>query len=171
MTKRPEAAAVGTILALSRDQMEEGNAGFFPATKKSRGAAEQVAQVLDESANSREGSSMSTAVVTDSSSSHRVLGMVDDEGGVLKDSLSASSASVSSGEDDDERGEADPLEDVPADAQDRTSKDYYFDSYAHHAIHEEMLKDEVRTRTYQMAITQNKHLFKDKVRVSLLLWF
>ena len=24
---------------------------------------------------------------------------------------------------------------------DRTSKDYYFDSYAHHAIHEEMLKD------------------------------
>lgn len=114
---------------------------------------------------------MSTAVVTDSSSSHRVLGMVDDEGGVLKDSLSASSASVSSGEDDDERGEADPLEEVPADAQDRTSKDYYFDSYAHHAIHEEMLKDEVRTRTYQMAITQNKHLFKDKVRVSLLLWF
>lgn len=46
----------------------------------------------------------------------------------------------------------------------RTSKDYYFDSYAHHAIHEEMLKDEVRTRTYEMAIMQNKHLFKDKVR-------
>lgn len=48
---------------------------------------------------------------------------------------------------------------------DPTSKDYYFDSYAHHAIHEEMLKDEVRTRTYEMAIMQNKHLFKDKVRV------
>jgi hypothetical protein len=46
----------------------------------------------------------------------------------------------------------------------RTSKDYYFDSYAHHAIHEEMLKDEVRTRTYEMAIMQNTHLFKDKVR-------
>ena len=46
---------------------------------------------------------------------------------------------------------------------DRTSKDYYFDSYAHHAIHEEMLKDEVRTKTYEMAIKQNAHLFKDKV--------
>jgi protein arginine N-methyltransferase 1 len=44
---------------------------------------------------------------------------------------------------------------------DRTSKDYYFDSYAHHAIHEEMLKDEVRTRTYQSAILDNRHLFKD----------
>ena len=46
---------------------------------------------------------------------------------------------------------------------DRTSKDYYFDSYAHHAIHEEMLKDEVRTRTYEMAIKHNAHLFRDKV--------
>jgi hypothetical protein len=48
---------------------------------------------------------------------------------------------------------------------DTTSKDYYFDSYAHHAIHEEMLKDEVRTKTYEMAIMENKHLFQDKVRV------
>ena len=48
-------------------------------------------------------------------------------------------------------------------AEERTSKDYYFDSYAHHAIHEEMLKDEVRTKTYQMAIMQNKHLFQDKI--------
>eukprot|EP00592_Proboscia_alata_P015633 CAMPEP_0194394970 /NCGR_PEP_ID=MMETSP0174-20130528/124154_1 /TAXON_ID=216777 /ORGANISM="Proboscia alata, Strain PI-D3" /LENGTH=318 /DNA_ID=CAMNT_0039190835 /DNA_START=1086 /DNA_END=2041 /DNA_ORIENTATION=- len=47
--------------------------------------------------------------------------------------------------------------------EERTSKDYYFDSYAHHGIHEEMIKDEVRTRTYQMAIMQNKHLFKDKI--------
>ena len=45
----------------------------------------------------------------------------------------------------------------------RTSKDYYFDSYSHHAIHEEMLKDEVRTRTYEMAIKQNPHLFEGKV--------
>jgi protein arginine N-methyltransferase 1 len=44
-----------------------------------------------------------------------------------------------------------------------TSRDYYFDSYAHHAIHEEMLKDEVRTRTYELAILQNKHIFKDKI--------
>ena len=45
----------------------------------------------------------------------------------------------------------------------RTSKDYYFDSYSHHGIHEEMLKDEVRTRTYQMAILNNKHLFEGKI--------
>ena len=48
-------------------------------------------------------------------------------------------------------------------AVDKTSSDYYFDSYGHHAIHEEMLKDEVRTKTYQMAILQNKHLFADKI--------
>lgn len=44
-----------------------------------------------------------------------------------------------------------------------TSKDYYFDSYSHHGIHEEMLKDEVRTMTYQMAISQNAHLLKNKI--------
>lgn len=57
-----------------------------------------------------------------------------------------------------------PSADTAAD-EDPTSKDYYFDSYAHHAIHEEMLKDDVRTRTYEMAIMQNKHLFHDKVRI------
>jgi len=49
------------------------------------------------------------------------------------------------------------------DDDNRTSKDYYFDSYSHHAIHEEMLKDEVRTRTYEMAIKQNPHLFQGKI--------
>ncbi|KAJ3092203.1 Protein arginine N-methyltransferase 1 [Physocladia obscura] len=44
-----------------------------------------------------------------------------------------------------------------------TSKDYYFDSYAHFGIHEEMLKDEVRTISYRNSIYQNQHLFKDKV--------
>ena len=44
-----------------------------------------------------------------------------------------------------------------------TSKDYYFDSYAHFGIHEEMLKDEVRTLTYRNSMYDNKHLFKDKV--------
>ena len=34
-----------------------------------------------------------------------------------------------------------------ADCKTMTAKDYYFDSYAHFAIHEEMLKDEVRTCT------------------------
>ena len=44
-----------------------------------------------------------------------------------------------------------------------TSKDYYFDSYAHFGIHEEMLKDEVRTQTYRRSIEDNQHLFKDKI--------
>ncbi|KAL3841546.1 hypothetical protein ACJMK2_019671 [Sinanodonta woodiana] len=43
-----------------------------------------------------------------------------------------------------------------------TSKDYYFDSYAHFGIHEEMLKDEVRTLTYRNAMYHNKHLFRGK---------
>ncbi|ORY65937.1 HNRNP arginine N-methyltransferase [Pseudomassariella vexata] len=43
------------------------------------------------------------------------------------------------------------------------SEQHYFNSYNHHGIHEEMLKDEVRTRSYMNAIVQNKHLFKDKI--------
>uniref|UniRef100_A0A7N0TAF3 type I protein arginine methyltransferase n=1 Tax=Kalanchoe fedtschenkoi TaxID=63787 RepID=A0A7N0TAF3_KALFE len=46
---------------------------------------------------------------------------------------------------------------------DKTSADYYFDSYSHFGIHEEMLKDSVRTKSYQNVIYQNKFLFKDKV--------
>jgi protein arginine N-methyltransferase 1 len=68
---------------------------------------------------------------------------------------------------------------------DMTSKDYYFDSYAHFGIHEvslpsrifsfyhqqlntfsfikEMLKDEVRTMSYRNSIYHNTHLFKDKI--------
>ena len=45
-------------------------------------------------------------------------------------------------------------------AEDMTSADYYFDSYAHFGIHEEMLKDEVRTMTYRDSMILNKHLFK-----------
>ncbi|XP_053576345.1 protein arginine N-methyltransferase 3 [Bombina bombina] len=39
----------------------------------------------------------------------------------------------------------------------------YFSSYGHFGIHEEMLKDTVRTETYQDFMYQNLHLFKDKV--------
>lgn len=46
---------------------------------------------------------------------------------------------------------------------DMTSSDYYFNSYAHFGIHEEMLKDEVRTRSYMRAIQDNSHLFAGKV--------
>ena len=52
---------------------------------------------------------------------------------------------------------------APTSHGDLTSKDYYFDSYAHFGIHEEMLKDSVRTITYKNAILHNKHLFRDKV--------
>lgn len=48
-------------------------------------------------------------------------------------------------------------------ADDMTSRDYYFDSYAHFGIHEEMLKDEVRTLTYRNSMYHNKHLFQGKV--------
>ena len=44
-----------------------------------------------------------------------------------------------------------------------TSADYYFDSYSHFGIREEMLKDDVRTKSYMHAIERNSHLFKDKV--------
>ncbi|KAI0093041.1 S-adenosyl-L-methionine-dependent methyltransferase [Irpex rosettiformis] len=43
-----------------------------------------------------------------------------------------------------------------------TSRDYYADSYAHFGIHEEMLKDSVRTGSYRNAIINNGHLFKGK---------
>jgi len=45
----------------------------------------------------------------------------------------------------------------------QTSSDYYWNSYAHFGIHEEMLKDEVRTKSYRNAILNNKHLFRDKI--------
>merc|ERR1712012_896688 len=53
------------------------------------------------------------------------------------------------------------LEDLKS--EEMTSKDYYFDSYAHFGIHEEMLKDEVRTLTYRNSMYHNKHSFKDKI--------
>ncbi|CAN6604286.1 protein arginine N-methyltransferase 1 [Trichomonascus vanleenenianus] len=43
------------------------------------------------------------------------------------------------------------------------SEQHYFSSYDHFGIHEEMLKDDVRTISYRNAIYQNRHLFKDKV--------
>lgn len=55
-----------------------------------------------------------------------------------------------------ENGDSVPVNDM-------TSKDYYFDSYAHFGIHEEMLKDEVRTMTYRNSMYHNTHLFKNKI--------
>ena len=42
-------------------------------------------------------------------------------------------------------------------------KDYYFDSYSHFGIHEDMIKDTTRTVSYKNAIMRNAYLFKDKV--------
>ncbi|RCV11418.1 hypothetical protein SETIT_2G184000v2 [Setaria italica] len=46
---------------------------------------------------------------------------------------------------------------------DKTSADYYFDSYSHFGTRAEMLKDIVRTKTYQNVITQSSFLIKDKI--------
>ena len=43
-----------------------------------------------------------------------------------------------------------------------TSDDYYFDSYAHYGIHQEMIKDSVRTDAYMKAICGNPQLFEGK---------
>lgn len=40
---------------------------------------------------------------------------------------------------------------------------YYFKSYSHYGIHEQMLKDTVRTSSYEQAILGNPNLFQDKV--------
>ncbi len=41
--------------------------------------------------------------------------------------------------------------------------DPYFGWYGHFSIHEEMLKDEIRTRSYMLACMCNKEQFKDKI--------
>jgi len=60
-------------------------------------------------------------------------------------------------------GDAPAASSADSKPEEMTSKDYYFDSYAHFGIHEEMLKDEVRTLTYRNSMHHNQHLFKDKV--------
>ncbi|KAN0109741.1 protein arginine N-methyltransferase [Russula decolorans] len=56
----------------------------------------------------------------------------------------------------------DPSTSAATPSESMTSGDYYADSYAHFGIHEEMLKDTVRTGSYRAAIINNPHLFKDK---------
>jgi protein arginine N-methyltransferase 1 len=41
--------------------------------------------------------------------------------------------------------------------------DLYFDSYSHYYIHEEMIKDKIRTKSYQLAIMSNSEVLKDKI--------
>ena len=60
-------------------------------------------------------------------------------------------------------GEATPVSELKNGAADVTAADYYFQSYSHFGIHEEMLKDKVRTLAYRKAILNNQALFRDKV--------
>lgn len=53
--------------------------------------------------------------------------------------------------------------DLPGKSDIYHEKDYYFNSYSSFYIHEEMIKDKVRTGTYQKAILDNKEVFKDKI--------
>ena len=50
-----------------------------------------------------------------------------------------------------------------ADFTHKEGGDYYFESYSNFYIHEEMLKDKVRTESYRKAIENNPGSFKDKV--------
>lgn len=60
-------------------------------------------------------------------------------------------AAVARGQPEPARAEPPPPP-LAAASSDATSADYYFDSYSHFGIHEEMLKDDVRTRSYMNAI-------------------
>lgn len=44
-----------------------------------------------------------------------------------------------------------------------SSADYYFDSYNHYGVHEDILRDNVTMQAYQAAILQNPHIFAGKV--------
>ena len=60
-------------------------------------------------------------------------------------------------------GLATPVSELKNGAADITAADYYFQSYSHFGIHEEMLKDKVRTLAYRKAILNNQQLFRGKV--------
>lgn len=51
----------------------------------------------------------------------------------------------------------------PTEPSHQPNSDYYWNSYAHFGIHEEMLKDQVRMRAYKASIVNNRHLFRDKI--------
>ena len=91
---------------------------------------------------------------------HTVLAMADAEKSVASTSAPAPPASADAGA-PATAGKADAAVDKAAapDVAAATSKDYYFDSYSHFGIHEEMLKDEVRTKSYMNSIMQNPQLF------------
>ncbi|BFF91681.1 protein arginine N-methyltransferase 1-B [Drosophila madeirensis] len=94
---------------------------------------------------------MSTTDIPMESAIENATGLTPNSNNVLK-KLSQSGAGAAASPDE-----------ANAHADEMTSRDYYFDSYAHFGIHEEMLKDEVRTVTYRNAMYHNKHLFQGKI--------
>eukprot|EP01100_Stratorugosa_tubuloviscum_P002117 TRINITY_DN1484_c1_g2_i2.p1 TRINITY_DN1484_c1_g2~~TRINITY_DN1484_c1_g2_i2.p1 ORF type:complete len:344 (-),score=140.37 TRINITY_DN1484_c1_g2_i2:55-1086(-) len=44
-----------------------------------------------------------------------------------------------------------------------TSKDFYWNNFSHFRTHEQLLKDTERVEIFKKAITQNRHLFQNKV--------
>jgi hypothetical protein len=71
----------------------------------------------------------------------------------LKKSLRASNSPSATMAPAAEKGESDASNNETTDGAEgekksATSADYYFDSYSHFGIHEEMLKDDVRTKSY-----------------------
>uniref|UniRef100_A0A0E0B1Y5 Protein arginine N-methyltransferase 1 n=1 Tax=Oryza glumipatula TaxID=40148 RepID=A0A0E0B1Y5_9ORYZ len=81
----------------------------------------------------------------------------EDPDEVMEENPAAAAAAAAAGAEGEEGGGEEVI------GSDKTSADYYFDSYSHFGIHEEMLKDVVRTKSYQNVITQNSFLFKDKI--------
>lgn len=51
--------------------------------------------------------------------------------------------------------------------QDDTDDDPYFSTYAHFSIHEEMLKDKVRTESYRDMMYENESAFRDRLVLDL----
>ena len=83
-------------------------------------------------------------------------------GGAAADAASATDAAAGAAAPANGAEGKEEVKDTDQKVKELTSKDYYFDSYAHFGIHEEMLKDEVRTNSYMNAILQNGHKFKGK---------
>lgn len=85
--------------------------------------------------------------------------VIMDSNVVDEDAESSSALAISNG-----------LKNRSVNVSEMTSMDYYFDSYAHFGIHEEMLKDEVRTLTYRNSMYYNKHLLKVIFTSNLILF-
>eukprot|EP01126_Amoeba_proteus_P021639 TRINITY_DN2201_c0_g2_i4.p1 TRINITY_DN2201_c0_g2~~TRINITY_DN2201_c0_g2_i4.p1 ORF type:complete len:394 (-),score=78.96 TRINITY_DN2201_c0_g2_i4:349-1530(-) len=62
-----------------------------------------------------------------------------------------------------ERGESEDSDTEREEKKLKLSDSEYFESYAHLDIHEEMIRDSIRTNTYRNAMLQNPSDFKDKI--------